>query len=89
MSDMGVYFEPPRRQAKKSWAIVELLAQSGYKFQTEGGVAYIKTFILGAECPRIEDVKRNVELAKQSIEEANAKTRLRGYKEGKKGCRVA
>jgi hypothetical protein len=68
MWDMGVYFEPPRRQAGKPWAIVQFLAESGYKFQTEGDVAYIKTFILGAKRPRIEDVRRNVELAKQSTE---------------------
>ena len=89
MWDMGVYFEPPRRQARKSWAIVKLLAESGYKFQTDGDVAYIKTFILVAKHPRIEDVRRHVELAKHSTEEASAKAGLREYKEEKKGRRFA
>jgi DNA-directed RNA polymerase subunit RPC12/RpoP len=66
MWDMGVYFEPPRHQARKSWAIAQLLAESGYQFQTEGSVAYIKTFILGAS-PRIEDVRRNIALAKSQL----------------------
>ena len=89
MLDMGVYFEPPHRQARKSWAIVQFLAQSGYKFQTEGDVAYIKTFILGAKRPRIEDVRRNVELAKRSAEEAVVKARLKGDNEEKNRYGVA
>src|SRR5438128_1282380 len=89
MWDMGVYFEPPRRQARKSWAIIQLLAEGGYKFQTEGDVAYIKTFILGSERPRIEDVRRNVELAKHSTEEAKAEIRLREYREEKKRRKFA
>jgi hypothetical protein len=83
---MGVYFEPPRRQARKSWAITQLLAENGYNFQTEGSVTYIKTFILGAKRPRIEDVRRNVALAKHSTEEAEAKVKLRGTKKKRKGA---
>src|SRR4051812_12825530 len=30
MWDMGVYFEPLRRQARKAWTIIQLLAESGY-----------------------------------------------------------
>jgi hypothetical protein len=86
---MGVYFEPPRKQGKKTWEIARLLAESGYKFQTEGSVAYIKTFILGSKHPRIEDVRHNIELAKRSTEEARTKARLREQKEEKKRRRYA
>lgn len=84
MYDMGVYFEPPRKQAKKSWDIVQLLAESGYTFQTEGSVVYIQTFILGSERPRIEEVRRIIELKKQYLEEMKAKERLRAHKEEKR-----
>ena len=84
MYDMGVYFEPPRKQAKKSWEIVQLLAQNGYRFQTEGSVVYIQTFILGSERPRIEEVRRIIGLEKQYREEMKAKERLKTHKEEKR-----
>ena len=51
MRDMGVYFEPPRRQAKKAWAVARLLAENGYRFQTEGAVDYIRAYIMGGKRP--------------------------------------
>jgi hypothetical protein len=86
---MGVYFEPPRKQAKKSWEIAQLLAESGYNFQTEGSVTYIKTFIVSSKRPRIEEVRRNIERATGSSEEVKAKARLREHKEKKKRRRYA
>ncbi|MEM9541854.1 MAG: hypothetical protein AAGA60_20455 [Cyanobacteria bacterium P01_E01_bin.42] len=84
MCDMGVYFEPPRKQAKKSWEIVRLLAENGYRFHTEGSVAYIKTFILCSKHPRIEDVRRMITIEKQELEMKKMKERLKYYKEEKK-----
>lgn len=56
MIDMGIYFEPPRRQAKRAWEIVRLLSENGYRFQDEGDKAYIDTFILGGWDNRIKAV---------------------------------
>src|SRR5262245_35360797 len=60
MTDMGIYFEPPRRRAMKAWEIMQLLAASGYRFQTEGSKAFIDTFILATKRPTVKDVERNI-----------------------------
>ena len=69
MADMGIYFEPPRRQAKKAWAVMQLLAENGYKFQTEGNKAFIEWEILASKRPRIEDVKQRIEQDKRESKE--------------------
>jgi hypothetical protein len=61
MSDMGVYFEPPRRAAKKLWAIMRLLANHGYRFQTEGGKVYIDSHLIRDKRPNIQDVRLRIE----------------------------
>jgi hypothetical protein len=86
MCDMGVYFEPPRKQAKKSWELARLLGESGYKFQTEGSVAYIKAFILGSKRPRIDDVRLNIESDRRLKNDGKSRERLRWYK-GERGRR--
>ncbi|NEO85459.1 MAG: hypothetical protein F6J87_14610 [Spirulina sp. SIO3F2] len=80
MCDMGVYFEPPGKRAKKSWQIVQLLAENGYRFRTEGSVAYIKTFILCSKRPRLEDVKRIIAMEKEYTEICKLKERLAYHK---------
>jgi len=65
MTDMGAYFEPPRKLNVKRWAVMKVLADYGYKFQSEGSKVYIKTFILQAKNPRIADVIERIELEKQ------------------------
>ncbi len=64
MTDMGAYFEPPRKLNKKRWAVMKILADYGYKFQSEGSKAYIKAFILQAKNPRVADVIERIELEK-------------------------
>jgi hypothetical protein len=83
MRDMGIYFEPPRRQARKAWAIMRFLAENGYSFQTEGGKSYIEHFILESKRPRIQDVIKRVEQEKQLETESRQKNRLDEYKRGK------
>jgi hypothetical protein len=83
MSDMGIYFEPPRRQARKAWAIMRFLAENGYSFQTEGSKSYIEHFILASKRPRFQDVINRVEQEKQQISELRQRNRLDGYKRGK------
>ncbi|KJH71198.1 hypothetical protein UH38_14430 [Aliterella atlantica CENA595] len=57
---MGIYFEPPPRRATKQWQIMQLLAENGYRFYTEGGKTYIKAFVLQTKRPRIADVCKRV-----------------------------
>jgi hypothetical protein len=83
MRDMGIYFEPPRRQARKAWAIMRFLAENGYSFQTEGSKSYIEHFILASNRPRIQDVVKRIEQEKQRITELREKDRLDEYKHGK------
>lgn len=83
MHDMRIYFEPPRRQARKAWAIMRLLAENGYSFQTEGSKAYIEHFFLASKRPRTQDVIKRIEQEKQRETELRQKNRLDEYKRGK------
>src|SRR5262249_26064437 len=89
--------EPPRRQASKAWAIMRLLAENGYTFQTEGSKAYIEHFILAvgklriqnvigltAKRPRIQDVIERIEQEKHWINKLREKNRLDEYKREKR-----
>ena len=81
MTDMGIYFEPPRKQAKKKWEVMQLLAESGYKFQTEGGKVYIEKFILRAKNPRLSLVKKTIEADKEARLKSEQEQRLKRHKE--------
>jgi ankyrin repeat protein len=65
MTDMGAYFEPPRKLNKKRWAVMKVLADYGYKFNTKDSQIYIQTRILQAKNPRAADVIERIELEKQ------------------------
>jgi hypothetical protein len=78
--DMGVYFEPPRR-ATKQWATMQLLAENGFKFQTEGSKVYIEAFILRTKKPRIVDVRETIAAEKQTREASRIEHRLKLQKE--------
>jgi hypothetical protein len=80
---MGIYFEPPRRQARKAWAIMRFLAENGYCFRTEGSKSYIEHIILASKRPRIRDVIKRVEQEKQQVTELRQKNRLDEYKREK------
>lgn len=66
MIDMGAYFEPPRKLNKRRWKAMKVLAENGYKFQSEGSKVYIETFILGSKNPSVEKVKETIEIEKQN-----------------------
>ena len=65
MTDMGAYFEPPRKLSKKRWEVMKVLADYGYKFQSEDSKYYIQNRILQAKNPRAADVIERIELEKQ------------------------
>jgi len=65
MIDMGAYFEPPRKLNKKRWAVMKVLADYGYKFNTKDSRIYIQNRILQAKNPRVADVIERIELENQ------------------------
>jgi hypothetical protein len=65
MTDMGAYFEPPRKLNVKRWAVMKVLADYGYKFNTKDSFIYIQNRILQAKNPRLTDVIERIELEKQ------------------------
>ncbi len=65
MTDMGAYFEPPRKLNKKRWEVMKVLADYSYKFQSEDSKYYIQNRILQAKNPRVADVIERIELEKQ------------------------
>ena len=84
MTDMGVYFEPPRSHAIKTWAIMELPSRSGYRFMTEGSKAFIDSYILLTKNPTLEPVRRRIEHLRRQNEEATVGVKVNRYKEEKK-----
>ena len=65
MIDMGAYFEPPRKLNKKRWAVMKVLADYGYRFNSEGSKVWIQRRILQVKNPRVADVIERIELEKQ------------------------
>ncbi len=63
---MGAYFEPPRKLNVKRWAVMKVLADNGYKFNTKDSQIYIQNRILQAKNPRAADVIERIELLKRS-----------------------
>ena len=84
MTDMGVYFEPPKRQAKKRWEIMKLLAENGYKFQTEGSKFYIDAFILESKNPSIIRIRELITDSQQNSRNNFLKEKVKRYKEQKR-----
>ncbi len=64
MIDMGAYFEPPRRLNVKRWAVMKVLADYGYRFNTKNSKIYIQNRILQAKNPRVADVIERMKLEK-------------------------
>jgi hypothetical protein len=75
MTDMGAYFEPPRKLNVKRWAVMKVLADYGYKFQSEGSKAYIKAYILQAKNPRLADVFERIESERKQKEKSRIQQR--------------
>lgn len=67
MTDMGAFFEPPRKLNAKRWAVMKVLADAGYRFNTKETFVYIQNRILQAKNPRVVDVIERIELEKQRI----------------------
>ena len=61
MTDMGAFFEPPRKLNKKRWEIMKILADHGYRFNTKDAKIHIQNRILQAKNPRAADVVERIE----------------------------
>ena len=61
MIDMGAYFEPPRKLNKKRWAVMKILADYSYKFQSEKTKCWIQSRILQVKNPRAADVIERIQ----------------------------
>ena len=61
MTDMGAFFEPPRKLNKKRWEVMKTLADYGYRFNTKDAKIFIQSRILQAKNPRASDVVERIE----------------------------
>lgn len=61
MTDMGAYFEPPRKLSKKRWEVMKILADYGYKFNTKDAKTFIQKRILQVKNPRAANVIERIE----------------------------
>lgn len=61
MTDMGVFFEPPRRLNKKRWEVMKIFADGGYRINSKDARNYIQSRILQAKNPRAVDVIERIE----------------------------
>ena len=84
LEDMGVYFEPPGKRAKKAWQIMELLWMNGYRFASEGSKAYVDAFILKGAGNRVDEIRRRIELESEARERSRIRERVRWSKLAKK-----
>ncbi len=66
MTDMGAYFEPPRKLSKKRWEIMKILAEHGYRFNTKDSKIFIESRILQVKNPRPIDVIERIEALKRN-----------------------
>ena len=65
MTDMGAFFEPPRKLSKKRWEVMKILAGHGYRFNTKDSQVFIQNRILQVKNPRVADVIERIEAEKQ------------------------
>ena len=61
MTDMGAFFEPPRKQNVKRWEVMKALAERGFRFNTKDAKIRIQNRILQAKNPRLADVLERID----------------------------
>jgi hypothetical protein len=71
MTDMGAFFEPPRKLNVKRWNVMKVLADNGYRFNTKDSFIFVQNRILQAKNPRVADVIERIELEKQRKRDVN------------------
>ncbi len=61
MTDMGPYFEPPRKVAVKRWRVMKVLSENEFRFNTKEAKVFIESRILMIRNPRLADVIERIE----------------------------
>lgn len=61
MTDMGPYFEPPRKAAVKRWQVMKVLVDNDLRFNSKDAKVFIDGRILVVRNPRISDVIERIE----------------------------
>lgn len=82
--DMGVYFKPPRRQAKRRWEVMRLLASSGYRFASESNQYFIENILLPAKNPSVSTVKEIIVERRTELSQRVLQSRISWHKENRK-----
>jgi len=65
MIDMGAFFEPPRKSSVKRWAVMKVLADNDFRFNTKDSQIYIQNRILQAKNPRVADVIERIKVERE------------------------
>ena len=68
MTDMGPYFEPPRKVAIKRWRVMKVLSDNEFRFNTKDAKAFIESRILVVRNPRLADVVERIEYERRKDE---------------------
>ena len=71
MMDMGAFFEPPRKLSVKRWAVMKVLADAGYRFNTKETFVNIQSRILQTKNPRVGDVIERIEFERHQKQKRN------------------
>lgn len=61
MTDMGPYFEPPRKAALKRWRVMKVLSDNEFRFNTKDAKSFIDSRILVVRNPRLSEVIERIE----------------------------
>jgi hypothetical protein len=61
MRNMGVYFEPPRKNDVKAWVRMELLSDNGYTFHSVGSRPFIEGFLFSSKRPSLRALRTSLE----------------------------
>ena len=70
MTDMGPYFEPPRKAAAKRWQVMKVVADAGFRFNSKDAKTFVENRILIVKNPRPGDVIERIEEARNKDKNA-------------------
>jgi hypothetical protein len=65
MTDMGLYFEPPRMAAVKRWRVMKVLADYGLRFNSKDAKVFIESRILMVKNPRVVEVIERIDVQRR------------------------
>ena len=84
MINMGLYFEPPPQRDLAAWQRMELLAEFGYFFYTDGSKSIIEKSIVGNPPLSPRELRRSLEIIREKNALYSQQTRHRQLQEYKR-----